>query len=243
MIYLCDWVHVQNTAERVMVKSKSSSTERANAKNAKNSQFRTRRAEIVDAAASLFASKGYSATGIRDIGEAVGLDRGALYYYIESKESLLEEIHDRVLDPLLEETSKVAKMNFSASYRLRLVSESLLRNILERPDHVWVFLHEYRAFTGSRRERFRLKRAEFEELITNLLRIGVDDNEFRIIDMRYTVMAFLGMHNYTYQWAGHAKDVDPKALSMVYCEIFFRGLGVSDLDVDDNLGVTVEPVS
>jgi hypothetical protein len=57
-----------------------------------NSQFASRRDEIVDLAAHPFATKGYAATGIRDIGEAAQLARGALYYYIESKESLLGEI-------------------------------------------------------------------------------------------------------------------------------------------------------
>ncbi|RYF44809.1 MAG: TetR/AcrR family transcriptional regulator, partial [Comamonadaceae bacterium] len=42
--------------------------------------YEVKRQEIIDLAAGLFAKKGYAATGIVEIGEAVGLAKGALYY-------------------------------------------------------------------------------------------------------------------------------------------------------------------
>lgn len=46
--------------------------------------YEPRREEIIDRAAVLFAEKGYAATGVNEICEAVGLGKGALYYYIGS---------------------------------------------------------------------------------------------------------------------------------------------------------------
>jgi AcrR family transcriptional regulator len=189
-----------------------------------NSQFASRRDEIVDLAAHLFATKGYAATGIRDIGEAAQLARGALYYYIESKESLLGEIHNRVMDPLLQQASSIAGLRVGASARLRLISEVLLRQIIEHKDHVRVFLHEYGALTGDRRAEFHEKRAEFENVILGLLSNGVDRGEFVIDDVRVAMLAFLGMHNYTYQWIHGGGELDPSSLSRRYCDIFFRGI-------------------
>jgi AcrR family transcriptional regulator len=54
-------------------------------------QLRRRRA-IMDAAAEIFAMKGYHAATTRDIAERLGLQPGSLYYYFESKEAALEEI-------------------------------------------------------------------------------------------------------------------------------------------------------
>jgi AcrR family transcriptional regulator len=187
-------------------------------------KFDKRREAIVDLAAELFATNGYAATGIREIGDAAGLARGALYYYIESKESLLSEIHDRVLDPLLERAREIVALDESASARLRLVSIELLRLIIERHDHVWVFLHEYRSLTGERRQTFRRKRADFENLLLRLFNQGVANGEFEIADLRLTLLAFLGMHNYTYQWAHTRKRLDPVKLSKVYCDIFLDGI-------------------
>jgi len=200
----------------------------ARRRRASKEQFTIRREEIVDLAASLFAKNGYAATGIREIGEAADLARGALYYYIESKESLLNEIHNRVLDPLLRDTKEILEFEASTKDKIRMISEVLLRQVIERHDHVWVFLHEYPSLTGERREAFRRKRAEFEKALMMLFSAGIADGEFQISDLRLTMMAFLGMHNYTYQWIGRTPAVDTVALSRLYCDIFFRGIEVRD---------------
>lgn len=43
-------------------------------------------------------------------------------YYIDSKESLLGEIHDRVIDPLLVQAEEIAKLDLPGPQRLRQVS-------------------------------------------------------------------------------------------------------------------------
>jgi AcrR family transcriptional regulator len=50
--------------------------------------------EIVDAAGEVFDKKGYAAARIEDIAARVGLLKGSLYYYIDSKEDLLFAIVD-----------------------------------------------------------------------------------------------------------------------------------------------------
>ena len=45
---------------------------------------------------SRFHEKGYEATSIQDIADAVGILKGSLYYYITSKEDLLFEILEDV---------------------------------------------------------------------------------------------------------------------------------------------------
>lgn len=51
-----------------------------------------RRAEIVDAAQVLFATNGYRDTRMADIADAAGVTKGLLYWYFDSKESLIAEI-------------------------------------------------------------------------------------------------------------------------------------------------------
>ncbi|HEY8393966.1 MAG TPA: helix-turn-helix domain-containing protein, partial [Thermaerobacter sp.] len=52
----------------------------------------TREQEIVEAARKLFREKGYYATTMQDIADAVGLQKASLYHYIKSKEALLLRI-------------------------------------------------------------------------------------------------------------------------------------------------------
>jgi AcrR family transcriptional regulator len=51
-----------------------------------------RRGEIMDAAAAVFAEKGYHAATTRDIADRLGMRPGSLYYYFDSKEAALEEV-------------------------------------------------------------------------------------------------------------------------------------------------------
>jgi len=55
---------------------------------------------------------------------------------------------------------------------------------------------------------------------------GVAQGEFEIADLQLTMLAFLGMHNYTYQWVHRYAPLDPVALSKLYCDIFFNGIAL-----------------
>lgn len=52
------------------------------------------RQRIIAAAAELFATRGFEATSIRDIANAVDLTNAALYYHFASKEDLFAVIHE-----------------------------------------------------------------------------------------------------------------------------------------------------
>jgi AcrR family transcriptional regulator len=190
----------------------------------KTKRYYRMRDSVIDVAAELFSKHGYASTGVAEIGDAAGLARGALYYYIGSKEELLAEIHDRVMDPLLSEASMIVGLEMSFTARLRLLSESLLWQIINRHDHVWVFLHEYRQLQGEYRDRFRSKRRRFEEYIRGVLAEGQLQGIVRVKDMDLTTLAFLNLHNYTYQWIAGHEALGVVELSRFYCEIFLNGI-------------------
>lgn len=50
------------------------------------------RARIVDAAEKLFAQKGYGATSVQDILDALGISKGGFYHYFDTKMELLTEV-------------------------------------------------------------------------------------------------------------------------------------------------------
>lgn len=196
----------------------------------KTKHYYRKRDTVVDVAAELFAKHGYASTGVAEIGDAAQLARGALYYYMGSKEELLAEIHDRVMDPLLAEASVIVGLEVSFTTRLRLLSESLLWQIINRHDHVWVFLHEYRQLEGEHRDRFRRKRRRFEEYIRGVLSDGQQQGIVRVKDLDLTTLAFLNLHNYTYQWVGGREALGVVELSRFYCEIFLNGIVAEPVD-------------
>ena len=49
----------------------------------------SRRMELIRAAAKLFRDQGYERTTVRDLGNAVGLQSGSLFYHFRTKEEIL----------------------------------------------------------------------------------------------------------------------------------------------------------
>ncbi len=197
--------------------------------------YEARRQEIIDAAATLFAEKGYAATGITELCEAVGLGKGALYHYIGSKENLLVEIQDRVLVPLLARARCITALSDEEPLvRLRLLSQALLEIIFARLDHIWVYEHDYRHVTGPHRKRLVGQRREFEDLVRDLVSEAMDDGVLRTVDLRLAVLQFLNLHNHTYQWAHTAAaGWTPARLAAEYCATMFRGLASQPFSTAD----------
>lgn len=192
--------------------------------------YESRRQTIIDVAAGLFARQGYAATSVSDICSAVGLAKGALYYYIQSKENLLVEIQGRVLEPLLASARDIQDLNEDPLVRLRLLSASMLDSILSRLDHVWTYEHDYRHLTGENRSRFVRKRHELEKILRSLIVEAIESGAFRRMDARLAVLQFLNLHNHTYLWARPSRW-DPDQLSREYCVTLFRGFAGDDCDL------------
>jgi AcrR family transcriptional regulator len=67
-------------------------------------ETRTRRTEILDAAAVLFAEKGYERTPVKEIAERAGIAPGTIYIYFDGKRDLLLSIADRIIGQAWSET-------------------------------------------------------------------------------------------------------------------------------------------
>ncbi|MFD3377491.1 TetR/AcrR family transcriptional regulator [Streptomyces sp. NPDC058697] len=195
--------------------------------------FEVRRQKIIDTAAALFARQGYAATSINDLGRAVGLAKGALYYYIGSKENLLIEIQSRVMDPLLSRARQIAALDADPLVRLRLLSESLLTIIFRRLDHIWVYEHDYRSLTGDYLQTLLGQRAEFEQLVRGLLTEAMEQGRFRALEPRLATLQFLNLHNHTYQWVKPDGRWDAAYLSREYCDTLLRGFGAPGAALPD----------
>ena len=62
----------------------------------------TRRGELLELAATMFAERGLRATTVRDIADAAGILSGSLYHHFSSKEEMVDEVLRSFLDWLFE---------------------------------------------------------------------------------------------------------------------------------------------
>lgn len=73
--------------------------------------------DILEAATKLFLQRSYDAVSIKDITEAMGVTKGALYHHFSSKEELLGEVIGREFQAYQIDFERLPKQSFHAFYR------------------------------------------------------------------------------------------------------------------------------
>jgi len=93
-----------------------------------------KRAVILDAAERLFASRGYAATRLEDVAEAVGLTRAALFYHFRDKQALYDAMIAEAFAPMAGELDAIlAGSEGTIAQRLELALEAWVDAIVNRP--------------------------------------------------------------------------------------------------------------
>ncbi|WP_280217676.1 TetR/AcrR family transcriptional regulator [Nocardia neocaledoniensis] len=102
-----------------------------------------RKAEILSAAANLFAARGIDATSVREIGERVGLNPGALYHYFPSKSAIARELITGYLTDLLADYEAAGLADLDPRTRLKAIIDVSLATGAAHPDATKVYHSEF----------------------------------------------------------------------------------------------------
>lgn len=87
----------------------------------KEKKQQTQLERILAVAAKLFAERGYHAIGMTELGDAVGMGRGALYHHIKSKEDVLYNITRQYISVLVEQGNKIVEEEADPKQCLQLL--------------------------------------------------------------------------------------------------------------------------
>ncbi len=105
-------------------------------------QIVDRRRELLDAAAAVFARKGFHASRVGDIAQEAGVAHGLLYHYFRSKEEVLETIFRETWGALVVETQRIEEADLPLHGQLRRFARVYLGSWLHTPDAIRVLVRE-----------------------------------------------------------------------------------------------------
>lgn len=187
-------------------------------------RYDARRRRVIDTAAKLFAERGYDSTSISELTAATGLAAGGLYHYIEGKDDLLIAICDELLEPLLERAREIVDTTSPPVEQLRALVGAWVAHVVEHRHHMLVFTQERQAIESEPRwRRVRSQRRAFEQILDDLLARGEADGSMTFADRRLSLLALLGMVNYTPQWVRPNGRLSPAEIAAEYCAIVLSG--------------------
>jgi AcrR family transcriptional regulator len=191
----------------------------------RNSRLLRRADAIVDAAASVFAERGYHGTSTQAIADVLGLRQASLYYYFPSKEAALELVCERGVDGFVETAEGIVAGPGTPLDKLtRLIAAHLAPNASKR-DYVKVFINERRYLADASRRRIGRKSRRIERCFEEVIRAGIADGSIRGgIDVRLTMLAVLGMVNSVINWRADDQDREISQIAAELGELVATGL-------------------
>lgn len=186
---------------------------------------RRRAPQIIEAAARVFAERGFHGATTQDIADVLGIKQASLYYYFSSKEAALELVCLRGVEGFFEAAKAIAARPEGARKRLALLINSHLSPLVDRADFVKVFLNERQHLpTESRRRIGRWSRG-LERIFEEVIKEGIAKGEFRAaLDPRMATLAILGMCNAVSSWQRN-ENVDVAQISAEFARLVIDGIG------------------
>src|ERR1044072_2653037 len=102
----------------------------------------TRREELLQIAAELFATKGFKNTTVRDIADAAGILSGSLYHHFDSKESMIDEVLSTFQEELFGTYDEILSGDDDARTKLERAVRVSFEAIDQHPHEVAIFQNE-----------------------------------------------------------------------------------------------------
>jgi len=163
---------------------------------------RKRDEEVLDAAAKVFAERGYSEASVQDVADELGILKGSLYHYIRTKEDLLfwllEAVH-RDVEEILEEVARVEGLNPLEQIAL-YVRRQVLYN-LDNLQRISIYYHDMDRLSEERLAKIVNQRHAHERFVNGLIREAQAEGLAEAtLDARVLTNCLFGTVIWTYRW-------------------------------------------
>ena len=156
------------------------------------------REKILDVAEALFARRGYSGVGLREVADRVGLGKSSLFHHFRSKAHLYSEVQTRVLERFRDRLDPVLDEVYPPMHRLVRAIEEMIDSLAEQPTTARLLLRslfEDDDFEGTKPPEFEHTDAVLAGIIGRVaafLEEGIADGAFRVVSVPDTVQSLIG---------------------------------------------------
>jgi AcrR family transcriptional regulator len=189
-----------------------------------------RESEVYATAARLFAQKGFHATRMQDIADELGMQKGSLYYYFNSKDELLSDLVTGSVQEAQSSLQAILDSDRAPKEKLALAVTEHLRILQQNADlhlinaqEILTSLDEETAVTTNT----RLK--EYENIWTAIVQEGIETGDFRAdLDQKIIIKALLGLCNSTLTWFELDGRLTNQQIALIFTELIINGLHSHD---------------
>jgi len=186
---------------------------------------------ILDAAAQVFAEKGFDGSRVDEIARRAGVNKALLYYYFESKDKILEELMMGLVgemvelkDRLTKDVSDTSLEEYFDNVQTHAFIDPVFQFVKERKHMLQIITSE--ALKGNRDNDV------FFQMIDLLMEDGMrrvkqmkgqlrDYEEFITTAFFFSLIPMLNFVNFGEKWAEHV-NIDYQVVEAKFLQFFLR---------------------
>ena len=201
--------------------------------NRRQLRMNIRRQEILKVAARLFAEVGYERTTLEMIASELGLSQPALYYYVASKEDVLAQLFEDIIQRIIRRTEENISLVEPADQQLRLLIKAHVASLCQYPEGKAFILYESHLLSLRTPEILEM-RDRYQQIVESILSIGIEQGIFPITNVKLATFALLGALNWIPRWFSMNGSLSPEMIGDFYAQFLTNAL-MKNVSNDENL--------
>lgn len=190
--------------------------------------------EILDAALACFKERGFARTRLEDVAAKAGVTKGTVYLYYANKEELFKAVVRGELAPNIDQLEKILAQPGPAAALLERLVMFWAQEIAPSPLSVIpkIIFGESGNFPDLARFFLEAVPCRMRQLVASVLRRGIEQGEFRPVDVEHVVYCIIGPLIFSALWQHSLephddKPLDVQALCRAHLDLVLHGLRVA----------------
>ncbi|GJM32369.1 MAG: TetR family transcriptional regulator [Saprospiraceae bacterium] len=187
---------------------------------------KSKKQTILEAAAELFRDRGYVATSMRDLADAVQLKASSLYNHISGKEEILQTICFQNANRFLAGMKEIEKRPINNTDKVKALIHLHIQIATEDFTSITAFNDEWRHLSDPELSRFKELRRDYELRFKSIIQAGIDAGEFVSVDTTIALFTIISAVRWIYDWFKPNRAISMDQLEEQIERILLGGLGV-----------------
>lgn len=158
-----------------------------------------RKTQILAAATKVFTERGFADARMDDIVTEAGLSKGALYWYFDSKDAIIISILDQIFDYETGHVRELLERENSAKLKLEVFIETMVKDLEKMKPLMPIFFDFWSLSVRKKTINQAIKKyyQRFLDLIEPIIEDGIEQGEFRPVNVKETAVAIVAMYEGT----------------------------------------------
>jgi TetR/AcrR family transcriptional regulator, cholesterol catabolism regulator len=162
---------------------------------------------ILKKAATLFKTKSYSASSMRELADVLGVEAPSLYNHIGSKSELLQDICFKTGNRFTEQIEHIRNSDKTMVAKIESVIRFHIEIMAESFDEVYVANHEWKHLNEPYLSDFLNIRRNYEKSLMGFIEEGITKQEIKPVNPYVAVLTILSAVRGLEFWHRNKKNV------------------------------------